>query len=75
MNIPTHLNGHLVIQSAVHSVCATVMVFRKNDAMPYVVATWWEGLGSKWSWGHYSADLETANREFAAASARNAMRI
>jgi hypothetical protein len=68
---PSHLNGHEVISYTKHGTCSTVMVLRANDPIPYVVATWWPGLGTSWMWGHYCEDHAKAVAQFDSAMRRN----
>jgi hypothetical protein len=72
--IPSELNGYPVIRRATHTNCSTVMVERPGNRDQFVVATWWSGLGSTWSWGHYCKDLVEANKEFSAVQASNERR-
>lgn len=69
---PLTLNGFPVVSEFSHfNGYVSVMVKRENDPMPYVVATWWHGLGNTWSWGHYCETMAEAESEFKAAIARN----
>lgn len=74
LDTPKTLNGYPVIRVEQHKVCATVMVERKDDPMPYVVATWWPDLGKSWSWGHYCETMDEATTEFNEAATRNTAR-
>lgn len=71
---PQELNGYPVVRAARHANCWTVMMYRKGDAMPYAVATWWPELGASWSWGHYMASDVEAYADFDATATRNATR-
>jgi len=71
----TTLNHFPVIQQEHHiNGWVTVMVHRDGDPMPYVVATWWYGLGTQWSWGHYCHDLDEARDQFEDVAKRNRSR-
>ena len=68
---PVTLNGYPVIEYDVHANCATIMVERCDNAIKYVVATWWPSLGTSWSWGHYCATIGEARAAFTDANKRN----
>lgn len=69
------LNGAPVIQAELHeNGITTVMVKRRDEHCPFVVATWWPGLGTQWSWGHYCQDLVEAREMFQQVAERNVMR-
>lgn len=72
---PEKLNGYPVIASSIHSNgYVTVMVERKGDYMPFVVATWYPELKSSWLWGHYSDNRADADKDFQEAQTRNTNR-
>jgi hypothetical protein len=74
-NVPKALNGFPVTMATPHeNGYVTVLVTRKDDPMPYVVATYWRDLGNSWSWGHYAATPEEAMTDYLEASERNAER-
>jgi hypothetical protein len=74
-NVPKSLNGFPVTMATPHeNGHVTVLVTRKDDPMPYVVATHWAGLGNSWSWGHYSDTPEQAMNDYLETSKRNAAR-
>ncbi len=76
-NLPGEtLNGLTVLTIEAHTNCVTVMVHRPEDSYnPFVVATWWRGLGDSWSWGHYCEDSIEARRVFRDVADRNAARL
>lgn len=74
LKAPATLNGYPVIQSRVHESCVTVMVERRDQITPFVVATWWPGLLGTWSWGHYEHCLPDAMETFEEVAGRNRRR-
>ncbi|QXV73727.1 hypothetical protein [Rhizobium phage RHph_N46] len=75
VNVPTKLNGYRVVESKAHeNGYVTVMVDRDQQHEPYVVATWWQGLGESWSWGHYCDTMIKASETFSEVSRRNERR-
>jgi hypothetical protein len=73
-NVPTRINGHLVLEFKDHcNGYVTVMVHRAHDDS-YIVATWWPNLGESWSWGHYLDSRDEADFVFTDVSKRNARR-
>ena len=69
---PTKLNGFPVIASMTHSNgYVSVMVERDDEFMPFVVATWHEGLKNSWTWGHYFYTRDEAVADFQETQARN----
>lgn len=70
MTFPTELNGHAVMAVADRhdfspGEVQAVMVKRNHPMHPYVVASWWEELGTRWNWGHYHTNYAEARADFA----------
>ena len=68
MTTPTTLNGFPVIADAPRKrdeSQTAVVVYRRGDPMPYVVATWTPTCGTTWTWGHYFETLPMAAGYFA----------
>lgn len=75
VDVPTKLNGYPVVESKAHeNGHVTVLVQRDDPHDPYVVATWWQGLGTGWSWGHYFDTMLRASEDFSETCRRNERR-
>lgn len=70
VNIPFSLNGYPVVKADTRrgnifgSNNLIVMVHRKGEPHPYVVATWSPACGNEWVWGTYCKDRDEAERVF-----------
>ena len=74
-DVPNELNGYPVVGYREHpNGYVTVMLERPHAYEPYIVATWWPELGTRWQWGHYTAALPDAKKAFRDAAERNQRR-
>jgi hypothetical protein len=71
--VPQTLNGYPVIKSQQNSAGTvfTVMLHRKGNHIPFVVATWTQQLGDKWLRGFYEHTAADANAQFALVAEHN----
>lgn len=68
------LNGYPVIHRRAHrdannadprhAGLEAVLVYRPDDVIPFVVATWSPSMGTSWTQGGYHADLQDAVDDF-----------